>query len=98
MCYPLMIIEYICARNITIAIKALTIMLIVSIIVYFRTITILVSLAPDEYEFFKKTIKVLRRNINVLHYLTDVLERLPYCKTTEDYQALTPNRWKPNNY
>ncbi|MGA1867212.1 MAG: extracellular solute-binding protein [bacterium] len=37
-------------------IKALTIVLVVSIIVYFRTITILVSLAPDEYEFFKKTI------------------------------------------
>lgn len=32
--------------------------------------------------------------LNVLHYLTDVLERLPYCKTTEDYRALTPNRWE----
>jgi len=36
-------------------------------------------------------------NLNVLHYLTNVLERLPYCKTTEDYRALTPNRWKPYN-
>jgi len=36
-------------------------------------------------------------NLNVLHYLTDVLERLPYCKTTEDYLALTPNRWNPCN-
>ena len=35
--------------------------------------------------------------LNVLHYLTDVLERLPYCKTIEDYRALTPNRWKPAN-
>ena len=31
--------------------------------------------------------------INVLHYMTDVLERLPTCKTQEDYQALMPNRW-----
>jgi len=31
--------------------------------------------------------------INVLHYMTDLLEKLPYCKTTEDYQALMPNRW-----
>jgi transposase len=31
--------------------------------------------------------------INVLHYMTDVLERLPACKTREDYQALMPNRW-----
>jgi transposase len=36
-------------------------------------------------------------NLNVLHYLTDVLERLPYCKATEDYLALTPNRWNPCN-
>ena len=31
--------------------------------------------------------------INVLHYMTDVLEQLPSCKATEDYQALMPNRW-----
>lgn len=34
-------------------------------------------------------------NLNVLHYLTDILERLPCCKTSEDFLALTPNRWKP---
>ena len=32
-------------------------------------------------------------HINVLHYMTDVLERLPVCKTAQDYQALMPNRW-----
>jgi len=25
--------------------------------------------------------------------MTDVLEKLPYCKKTEDYLALMPNRW-----
>lgn len=34
--------------------------------------------------------------LNVLHYLMDILERLPYCKTIDDYRALTPNRWKPS--
>ena len=33
--------------------------------------------------------------LNVLHYLTDVLERLPYCKTPEDYRALAPQNWQP---
>jgi len=31
--------------------------------------------------------------INVLLYMTDVLEKLPTCKSAEDYQALMPNRW-----
>jgi len=46
--------------------------------------------------FYSLTESAKAYNLNVLHYLTDVLERLPYCKTIEDYLALTPNRWKPS--
>ena len=47
--------------------------------------------------FYSLTESAKAHQLNVLHYLTDVLERLPYCKTIEDYRALTPNRWKPAN-
>jgi len=46
--------------------------------------------------FYSLTEIVKAYKLNVLHYLMDVLERLPYCKTIEDYLALTPNRWKPS--
>jgi len=46
--------------------------------------------------FYSLTETAKAHRLNVLHYLTDVLERLPYCKTSEDYRALTPNRWKPS--
>jgi len=32
--------------------------------------------------------------INPSEYLTDVLTRLPYCKTEEEYRALVPGLWK----
>jgi len=46
--------------------------------------------------FYSLTESAKAYHLNVLHYMTDVLERLPYCKTIEDYRALTPNRWKPS--
>jgi len=34
--------------------------------------------------------------LNVLEYLTNLLERLPLCKTREDYKALAPPYWQPS--
>lgn len=32
-------------------------------------------------------------HINPLHYMIDILTKLPACQTEDDYRALTPNHW-----
>ena len=32
--------------------------------------------------------------INPVEYLTDVLNKLPYCKLEDEYRALVPGYWK----